>query len=352
MSLTVEKKPQAVKKAKKTKLKLPDWVHKIKIRYYKNIYPDVDDIVIVKLNELNEKIGCYMDMIEFENKEGIVPLKEIARSSRLHIIKNTFSNETCYPLVVTDRDVRRRQEEEEDYCEISDDEEEYDFTDPSLEVSIYLSNRVLPEEEQKKALKEYVRYKHVHSMLHNYGFMVKQSMLKSQEEADNIVLSEYTDFLQSLAENTIWKYPVDKIADIIQEIRDNPDKQDEYFELDDFHKEQFRNAINRSIPKTKYTGVCHIKMQTLEIAGIKVIQNALENINKTGINVQVISAPEYALKLETGDIEKIKDRFEAVLNETATYMNNHLGFIKMVDCKISNNMNENIVNVKFDGAKF
>lgn len=334
------------KKQKQPKFKLPNWVHKIKIRYYKNIYPTENSIVIAKFNELNEKIGCYMNLVEYENKEGVIPLKEIARSFRLHIMKNTFMNEVCYPLVVTDIDVRKTDEQEEIVYDISDDEE-YDFTDKSLEVKLYLSNRILTEEDKKKHLYEYIRYKHVHNMLHTYGFMVKQALLKSQEEADNIILDDYIKFLEQLAHETIWKYPVNEIANIIHDIRDNIKKIDTYFDLDDFHKEHLRNAIYKSIQKTKYYGVCNIKMQTLEIEGIKIIQEVLDKINKTGITVQVVSAPDYILKLETGNIEKIKERFKTILTEIAQFMNEHLGFVQITDCNISNNMTDEIINVKF-----
>lgn len=332
-------------KKKKTKYQLPEWVHKIKIRFYKEIYPDENDNVIAKVRNLDNKIGYYMDLIEYDNKEAIVQFKQVARSTKIHIIKNTFSNEVPYPLMVMERSITKSKEDENEFDSDSDDE--WDLTDESLDVRIFLTNRFLDESERKEVMTTFTRYKQIHSMLHNYGFMVKQALLTSQEEADNIDLDEYTKFLEGLAENTIWAYPKNEIVDIIHEIRNNIEKIDEYFELDDFHKEHFKNAICRSIPKTKYQGTCHIKMQTLEIEGVKVLKEALDMINKMGIKVQVISAPEYSLKMEAGDIEKIKDRFKTSLTDVATYMNQNMGFVQFVDCRVSNNMTEEIVNLQF-----
>lgn len=333
-------------------VQLPEWVHKIKIRFYKDIYPNEDDMVVAKVRHFDEKIGYYMDLLEYENKEALVTFKEVARSPKLKIILNTFSNEVLYPFIVIDKIITRDNSNDTELnndiaiIKRTDEDEDYDLTDKSVVVKLYLSFKQPTEDAKKMTMNNFTKYKQVHTLLHNYGFLLKQSQLTSQEDANNIDLENYLIFLEKLANDTIWKYPKDKIFDIVSEIRNDLSKIDTYFELDDFHKEHFKNAICRSIQKTKYIGTCHIKMQTLEIEGIKILQEALELISKTGIVVQVISAPEYCMKFETTDIEKITTRFSTILKQIETFMSQHLGFIQIVNCVITNNISDEKLNIQ------
>jgi translation initiation factor 2 alpha subunit (eIF-2alpha) len=360
----VSKKTKA--KNKKPTYVLPDWIHKIKLRFYENIYPEEGDIVIAKIKRNDENVGYYMDLIEYDNKEALIVFKEVARSSRINVIRNTFNNDTNYPLVVNERYIHRQyhrnnnlminsehneslseniQKHIDDYEEI-DSDEEVDFKDESVQVNIDLTNRGLSDDDKKEAMKNFNKYKQVHTMLHTYGFILKQNQLTSQEEANNVKVSDYKQFLEQLAKDTIWKYSRNEIYDIIHSIRDDLSKLKNYFELDAAHEQAFKLAICKSIVKTKYHVVCHIKMQTLEIGGIDVLKTALENISKSGINVQVISAPEYLLKMDMDDIDKIKDKMNQIISDVGSYMSQNLGFVQVIDCNATSNNSDELVTIK------
>jgi translation initiation factor 2 alpha subunit (eIF-2alpha) len=363
MSTVIQK--NNVKSTKPTYI-LPDWIHKIKLRFYEKIYPKEGDVVIAKIKRNDENIGYYMDLIEYDNKEALIVLKEVTRSSRIDSIRNTFNIDTNYPLVVSERCIRRQyildknhmiesqksqpsseenSEQINDYEDINSDEQ-IDFTDDSIQVNIDLTNRGLSDDEKKDAIKNFTKYKQVHTMFHTYGFILKQNQLMSQEEADSIKVTEYKHFLEQLAMDTIWKYPSDEIYDIIHSVRDNLSKIKDYFELDEEHEQAFKLAICKSIVKTKYQVVCHIKMQTLEIGGIDVLKTALEKISKSGINVQVISAPEYLLKMDMNDLDKIKEKIHKVITDVGNFMSQNLGFVQVIDCNATSNISEEPIAIK------
>ncbi|QKF93780.1 translation initiation factor 2 alpha subunit [Fadolivirus algeromassiliense] len=57
-------------------------------RFYKNEFPEQDDVVMVKINREDE-YGYYADLIEYENLEGFISLSEIVKSKyvKKHILK-------------------------------------------------------------------------------------------------------------------------------------------------------------------------------------------------------------------------------------------------------------------------
>lgn len=329
----------------KKPLQLPNTLHKTKLRFYKEPYPSIDDAIVAKINKKNGNIGYYMDMVEYEDKEALILFKEVSRKAYKKVVFNTFNNDTNYPVVVSEKQVHKMSNDESD--EELDSDDEIDYDDESLNVKIGLTNKNLNNDEKKEVMYNFNRYKQIHTLFHNFGGMLMLSTLKTQEDIDKIKSDDYKKFLENLANNTLWKYPRDKIVDIFHEIRNNTDKTSEYFEFENpEHLDILKKAICKSIPKTKYTINCHIKMQTLDTEGINVIKNVLTNINKSGIIAQSISAPEYLLKLETGDPEKVKQKINDSLEETIKYMSEHLGFVEILNCNMSNNITNDIIDVK------
>ena len=332
--------------SKKTKIILPEVLHKVRIRFYQNKYPNKDDIVLAKLKTCDDNIGYYMNLIEYENKEALIVFKEIARSARKKIVLSTFNEDVNYPLVVSERIVRPINPDADFQTDSEDSDDEsimndYDVNDPSLDVKIDLSNKVLSEIQKNNAMEQYSKYKKIHDIVHTYGSMLKLNQMTTQEEADNINKDDYKDYLERLAVNTIWKYPKEKAIEIFTIIRNDMNTINEYFNEGD-NTEIFKQAIMKNIPKTKYMVTCNLKMQTLDIDGINILRNVMENFQKQGITAQVISAPEYLIKMEMYDLEKIKSTLNDVLLETTKYMAEHTGFIQIVSCYMSNNVSDTI----------
>lgn len=343
--------------SKKTKIKLPTDLHKVRVRFYKNIYPNKDDIVIAKIKKKDNSIGYYMDLVEYEHKEALIVFGEVSRNNRKKVVFNTFNEETNYPLTVSEKiikkiiidnensDFQTDSEDESDDDNKLNDSDDIDFSDPTIDVKIDLSNKVLIEQEKKNAMTRYAKYKQIHNVLHNYGSLLKLSNITTQKEANEIDKTDYKLYLETLAENTIWKYPPNEAIEIFNNIRNNMELYDTYFDEKD-NNEIFKQAIIRSIPKTKYQLSCHINMQTLDINGIKVIQSALEEFIKNGIIAQVISSPEYLLKLEMTDMEKLEQKMDESIVKTTQFMANRMGFVQIIKCQLSNNLTDEIVDYK------
>ena len=51
---------------------------KTKMRFYENKYPEVDDCVIVKVQNI-EEMGAYVSLLEYDNIEGMIQFTELTR---------------------------------------------------------------------------------------------------------------------------------------------------------------------------------------------------------------------------------------------------------------------------------
>lgn len=67
-------------------------------RFYRKEFPDVDDIVIMKINREDE-YGYYGDLLEYENIEGFVALSELIKGKYMKK-KHPFKKGDLYPFTV------------------------------------------------------------------------------------------------------------------------------------------------------------------------------------------------------------------------------------------------------------
>jgi translation initiation factor 2 alpha subunit (eIF-2alpha) len=413
---TNQKNQQKVKHSTESQLTLPEWLHNIKIRFYKNKFPRQNEIVMAHIKRIDDDVGYYMELDEYSNMDALIVFREICRSYKEHDVMNTFSNNTIYPLTVNERSYRRTSNTQSNnvktvvagipsstkhiskyYNTSNDTDNEYNLTDINLdthcsdvdkntndenvnnenendennendnddseneyeldsddetienidasEVNIDLSNRQLSDEEKTQAKYLYNKYKQIHSIVHNYAFALRTHMLKSDEEAKSINVDNYRNFLTDIAMKTLWKYPRDKIVDIMQTVRDNNNLIDDYFEFIPEEKKLFVQSLAKGLNKTKYELSCMLHLQTISINGINIIKTALENIDKTGLEVYVVSPPNYCIKGESGTLDKLQDKIKKVLKDTTDYMQSNFGLASTSECKITNNINEKIFNV-------
>lgn len=47
-------------------------------RMYENKFPKVDDLIIVKVREIAE-VGAYVELLEYDEVEGMIPISELSR---------------------------------------------------------------------------------------------------------------------------------------------------------------------------------------------------------------------------------------------------------------------------------
>ena len=50
----------------------------INCRFYKNIYPDKDELVMVNVRQIAE-IGSYVHLLEYNNTQGMILMSELSR---------------------------------------------------------------------------------------------------------------------------------------------------------------------------------------------------------------------------------------------------------------------------------
>lgn len=355
--------------------KLPEWVHRIKIRFYKQLYPVADEVVMANINsQIEGSEGYYMNLIDYHNKEGLIVSKELSRSTRKKVLNQVFNHNNNYPLQVIhirhnkDKEDIKTPETEpepetepniadiEDIEDIESDIEEdtevkltfnemtNDNPDDSYlkdsETTIELSNKNLDEQEKASYTDWHGKYKIIHTILHDFGYQLKQWEINNLDHHEEIDIDKYKAYLESLALKTIWKYSRNSIIDIIQQIRDDESKIDQYFELSPIEKKMFIKCIKHHITQTQYSLNCNFTLQSLSLTGLEVIKNILAQFENAKFKVLVVSPPNYSLKMESN----ISDNIKTIFNETREKINkiasSNYSKIKYDICEITNNKNQ------------
>lgn len=335
---------------------LPDWLHSVKIRFYKNKYPEKHDAVMGIIKSSEKNIGYHIDLIEYDNQDALLLFKDVCRSYNMKVISNTLKKDTMYPFTVTKKSVKSestdtstnvmimddmdKPEEEPDfdregYHEIDDDDDEEEEIIGNVIIDI--SNRYLSVEEKDEAKNMFSKFKKVHSILHEFGFKLRQMELKSQEEADSIQIDDYKKYLEKLAHQTIWTRPEDEIFDICQQVRNNNTIADQYFKLPPDQLKLFIKVLNKVLIKTIYIIDCHFELRTINIDGVSVIKEALSLLKKDGYQVSVISSPNYLCKVTGSDVDVIKTKLKNSLIKLHQYIESKMGGLTLKDSPITNN---------------
>lgn len=68
--------------------------------YYENIYPEIDEVVYVKIKSFSEN-GIYCELMEYNNKEGFLPYTELNKNI-YYERKKYFNFIKVYPMLVLD----------------------------------------------------------------------------------------------------------------------------------------------------------------------------------------------------------------------------------------------------------
>lgn len=296
--------------------KLPEWVHRIKIRFYQQSYPVMDEIVMTSVNSEIENYGGYhMNLIDYHNKEGLIVSKEMSRSNKTKVLNQVFNNNNNYPLQVID--IYHKEDESES--------------------TIELSNKNLDETEKSAFIDWHGKYKIIHTILHDFGYQLKQWEINNLENVEDVDVDRYKLFLESLALKTIWKYSRDQIIDIIQQVRDNNDKLEQYFDLSMIEKKMFIKCVKHHVTQTQYNLNCNFTLQSLSLNGLEIIKNVLSQFNDAGFKVIVVSPPYYTLKMDADNLNIIKDKFIDIREKVNNYVGINYSRLKYETAEIVNN---------------
>jgi translation initiation factor 2 subunit 1 len=121
----------------------------IKMRFYEEKYPEVDQHVMVETKKI-EETGIYVELLEYDNIEGMILLSEVSIKSRIRSIYKLVKVgrvETCVVL---------RVDKEKGYIDLS-------------------KKRISPEDTQALEIK-YNRAKKVNSILRNLSQITKVNL--------------------------------------------------------------------------------------------------------------------------------------------------------------------------------
>jgi translation initiation factor 2 subunit 1 len=235
---------------------------------YKNKFPVIDEIVVVRVTEINE-IGMYVELIEYNNISGLVQTAEFSKRGKpmrmhkgkqevLSVIK--VDNKTGY---------------------------------------IDLSKRRVTQENREEALDRYTKNKIIYQMIDRIAEKCNSSIDK-------------------LYEMIIWKlsdHPIDDLLkiDILNSML-----------IPDDIRHVLIVEVNETLVKKENEYRCYVEVTCFSYEGIDGIKHALrcgKSINDK-IEIQLVVSPLYLLKMTTDDEPKaitlLEKAMAIIIKEIAT----------------------------------
>jgi len=239
----------------------------ISCRFYKQKYPEIDDIVMVNVRSIAE-MGAYVHLLEYKNIEGMILLSELSRR-RIRSINKLIrvGRNECVVVIRVDK--------EKGYID--------------------LSKRRVSIEELKKCEEKFTRGKTVASILRHVGEILK---FETDEELED--LFEKTAWLfDEKYKTTGGAYEAFKHAVAEPTILDECD-------LDEKTKEVLITNINRRMMPQAVKVRSDIEVSCYGYEGIDAIKEALRqgvvlSTEELPIKVNLIAPPLYVVTMTTLD---------------------------------------------------
>lgn len=237
----------------------------ISCRFYKQKYPEIDDVVMVNVRSIAE-MGAYVHLLEYKNIEGMILLSELSRR-RIRSINKLIrvGRSECVVVIRVDKD----------------------------KGYIDLSKRRVSAEEVKKCEEKFTRGKTVASILRHVGEIL-------QYESD--------EQLEELCEKTAWyfddKYKATGGAyEAFKHAVNEPSILDEC-SLDEKTKEVLIANINRRMMPQAVKVRSDIEVSCYSYEGIDAVKEALRqgltlSTEDLPIKINLIAPPLYVVSTTT-----------------------------------------------------
>jgi translation initiation factor 2 subunit 1 len=250
----------------------------IKMRFYEEKYPEVDQHVMVETKKI-EETGIYVELLEYDNIEGMILLSEVSIKSRIRSIYKLVKVgrvETCVVL---------RVDKEKGYIDLS-------------------KKRISPEDTQALEIK-YNRAKKVNSILRNLSQITKVN-------------------LEDLYRDISW--PLYKkfghCFDAFKLLLTEEEKVFKECKIEDENiKKELLNIVQRKFKKRPVKIRADIEVTCFSTEGILAIKEALKKGESFGtedivLKIQLVSPPLYVIGTLTTEEEKgikiISEAIEAI----------------------------------------
>jgi len=238
-------------------------------RFYKQKYPEIDDVVMVNVRSIAE-MGAYVQLLEYKNIEGMILLSELSRRRIRSINKLVrVGRNECVVVIRVDKD--------KGYIDLS-------------------KRRVSPEE-VKKCEEKFTRGKTVASILRHVGEILE---FDSDEE------------LEELFEKTAWYFDEKNkhnggAYDAFKHAVGDPSILDECG-LDDRTKEVLISNINRRMMPQAVKVRSDIEVSCYSYEGIDAVKDALRaglklTSEEFPVSINLIAPPLYVVTTTTLDRE-------------------------------------------------
>ncbi|XP_066154649.1 eukaryotic translation initiation factor 2 subunit 1 isoform X2 [Euwallacea fornicatus] len=257
-------------------------------RFYKEKYPEVEDVVMVNVRAIAE-MGAYVHLLEYNNIEGMILLSELSRR-RIRSINKLIRVGKTEPVVVI------RVDKEKGYID--------------------LSKRRVSAEDVEKCTERFAKAKAVNSILRHVAELLKY---------------ESDDQLEELYQKTAWhfeeKYKKNKAAayDFFKQAVADPSILAEC-ELDDKTKEVLLSNIKRKLTSQAVKIRADIECACYGYEGIDAVKTALKtglalSTEELPIRINLIAPPLYVMTTSTPE----KQDGLRILNEAIEVIKKSIG---------------------------
>ncbi|KAL1501537.1 hypothetical protein ABEB36_006840 [Hypothenemus hampei] len=257
-------------------------------RFYKEKYPEVEDVVMVNVRAIAE-MGAYVHLLEYNNIEGMILLSELSRR-RIRSINKLIRVGKTEPVVVI------RVDKEKGYID--------------------LSKRRVSAEDVEKCTERFAKAKAVNSILRHVAELLKY---------------DSNDQLEALYEKTAWyfedKYKKNKASayDFFKQAVTDPSILAEC-DLDDTTKEVLLNNIKRKLTSQAVKIRADIECACYGYEGIDAVKTALKaglalSTEELPIKINLIAPPLYVMTTSTPE----KQDGLRILNEAIEVIRKTIG---------------------------
>jgi len=279
----------------------------ISCRFYRQKYPEIDDIVMVNVRSIAE-MGAYVHLLEYKNIEGMILLSELSRR-RIRSINKLIrvGRNECVVVIRVDK--------EKGYID--------------------LSKRRVSVEEVKKCEEKFTRGKTVASILRHVGEILKY---ETDEELEDL-FEKTAWFFDEKYKSTGGAYEAFKHAVTEPTILDECD-------LDEKTKEVLITNINRRMMTQAVKVRSDIEVSCYGYEGIDAIKEALRqgvklSTEELPIKVNLIAPPLYVVTMTTLDRDGALDAIGRANNAIKESIENNNGtFVVKMEPKVVTDTDE------------
>jgi translation initiation factor 2 subunit 1 len=223
-------------------------------RIYKNKYPSLNDLVVVKIMKIVKDVGVYVSLLEYGEIEALLVFSELSRKFRLRTINKYVQVGEIQVLTVIDINDKKGH--------------------------INLSRIRASSEDKKKANERFEQSKMVYSIVKNVSMKIDTSIEKL-----------YELFVWDLYEKYEHAYEAFKL------VRDDPKILD-YLNLDKVLLHALVTSINHSFASTQVNVITDIQVTYLNYHGIDAIKKSLSDAeNNLPVKIRLVSSPHHSIEI-------------------------------------------------------